>query len=389
MLMLVSEPLRQRGACVHVTVAAVRAATDAGTSAVEVTTRLRAVLDGLARGPRRTVARAPLRPVAAAAPKARLRADVERLDPSCRLLSGGSLSAFLATAGDLPHVLDEIGRLRELAFRDAGEGTGQPRDLDGFDETYHHLFVWNHDTQEIAGAYRVGDVDRLTRTAGVHGLYSRTLFAYDDRLLGHLGPALELGRSFVRLEYQRQHAPLLLLWQGIGRIVARAPQHRVLFGLVSISSRYASTTRRLLMEFLRANHLDPALAELVEPRFSLPPVLRSGDGPELFTARTLDDVCRLTRQIERDGRDVPVLLRQYLKLNARLLGFNVDPAFGDALDGFLMVDLTEVDRRILNRFLGRSEASRFLALHAEQRSERDRHERSAASRHVGDAVGVG
>jgi len=194
---------------------------------------------------------------------------------------------------------------------------------------------------------------------GVDGLYTRTLFRYDERLIARLSPALELGRSFVRAEYQKNYNALLLLWKGIGRFVATHPQYRVLFGPVSISCRYSDSSHRLLMAFLQQNHLNRDLAALVEainPRVMNP-------APTQAIPRSIEEANRLVTEAEGDGKGVPILLRQYLKLNAKLLGFNVDPHFGDALDALMLVDLTTVDAAILNRYLGRQEAARFLARH--------------------------
>jgi putative hemolysin len=142
---------------------------------------------------------------------------------------------FLAEARHIPAALHDIGRLRELTYRAIGEGTGRQLDLDSFDDRYLHLFSWDGERKQIVGAYRIGQTNRIMATEGVDGLYTRTLFRYDERLIARLSPALELGRSFVRAEYQKNYNALLLLWKGIGRFVASHPQHRVLFGPVSIA----------------------------------------------------------------------------------------------------------------------------------------------------------
>jgi hypothetical protein len=178
-------------------------------------------------------------------------------------------------------------------------------------------------------------------------------------LIARLSPALELGRSFVRAEYQKNYNALLLLWKGIGRFVASHPQYRVLFGPVSISCRYSDSSHHLLMAFLQQNHLDSDLADLVEAINR--PLVNPAPAPAV--PRSVEEANRLVMEAEGDGRGVPILLRQYLKLNAKLLGFNVDPQFGDALDALMMVDLTTVDAAILNRYLGRQEAAQFLAHH--------------------------
>jgi putative hemolysin len=288
-----------------------------------------------------------------------LAADVDALPAAARLLTSGAYDTYCADAASIPHVLREIGRLRELTFRVVGEGTGRSTDLDRFDPHYQHLFVWNRVRREVVGAYRVGATDRILTNHGLAGLYTTTLFRYDERLLRQLGPALELGRSFVRAEYQRSYNALLLLWKGIGLLVARTPRYRVLFGPVSISARYQDTSQQLLRAFLAQEHGDAALSELVEPRN--PPGPLAAPARELVAAADVDALDALIARIEgRQG--IPVLLRQYMRLNATLLGFNLDPAFGDALDALMMVDLMRLPDAMLGRYLGR-EAAAFRAHH--------------------------
>jgi putative hemolysin len=290
-------------------------------------------------------------PVAPPVDRAALDEEIHQLPETAKLVDGGALQVYCAEAGQIPAVLAEIGRLRELAYRAVGEGTGTRTDIDRFDTHYHHLFLWNHLRREVVGGYRIGRSDLIVAAAGVEGLYTRTLFRYDQGLLQHLPPALELGRSFVRVEYQRNHTPLLLLWKGICAFIARHPQYRVLFGAVSISARYSDRTREMLMAFLEQNHLDRALAELVSPenaRWST----RPKDAPVGRVPSTVEDIDSLVSKLEKDGQGIPVLLRHYLKLNARLLAFNVDSAFGHALDALMTVDLARVDPRILRRYFG-------------------------------------
>jgi len=262
------------------------------------------------------------------------------------LLESGTYQVFCAASSRLPAILPEIGRLRELTFRLAGEGSGSARDLDRFDPTYDHLFVWDRTHNEIAGAYRIGATDVVARH-GVEGLYTRTLFDYDTRLLDQIGPALELGRAFVQPCYQRDFSPLLLLWKGIARLVARSGRYARLFGVVSISDRYDSMSRQLLVRFLQTHRFDADLGRLVRARN--PPAPSPDTAVHATTVTSLEDVSGLIRRIEPDGKDIPVLLRQYLKLNAKLLGFTVDRDFGNVIDGLVVVDLAKVEPRILAR----------------------------------------
>jgi putative hemolysin len=304
------------------------------------------------------------RPLASPIDPAGLAEDVRQLPVESKLVTSGAFDVHCAEAAQIPHVLGEIGRLRERSFRAVGEGTGNPSDLDTFDTRYLHLFVWNRHSREVVGAYRIGRADLIVASAGVQGLYTRTLFRYDEALFDRLPPALELGRSFVRPEYQRGHNALLLLWKGICAFVQRHPRYRVLLGAVSISARYTDRTREMLMRFLEQNHLDQQLAELVSSLRPDSASRRQNPNPLAGgVPRTIEEAHAVACQFERDGRGMPVLLRQYLKLNARVLGFSVDPSFGDVLDALMMVVLLQVDARILRRYFGTAGVRTFLEHH--------------------------
>jgi len=280
-----------------------------------------------------------------------LATEVASLHVHRRFIDSGDLSVYLAQAGEMPRLLDEIGRLREITFRAAGEGTGRPRDLDRFDSHYLHLFVWNAARREIAGAYRLAGTDRT----GLDTLYTSTLFKFDQRFLSTLGPALELGRSFIRQEYQKSFAPLLLLWKAIGKFVAANPRYKRLFGPVSISNQYQSLSRELMISFLEKSASIPSWTHLVTARNAPPPPCTEA------LCQNIDELSDLVSDIEPNHAGVPVLLRQYLRLGGKLLGFNVDPEFSNALDGLIVVDLTRTERKLLDRYLGREEAQQFLA----------------------------
>ena len=290
-----------------------------------------------------------------------LSGEIARLPRESVLVESGHYQVFCCAASAIPIALQEIGRLRAIAYRGVGEGSGSECDLDRFDRHYLHLFSWDTDQRRIVGAYRLGRTDEILRTHGVHGLYSRTLFQYGPEFLERLSPALELGRSFVRQEDQRNHNALFLLWKGIGRFVCDHPQYRHLFGLVSISARYADVSHAILRTFLEQNHLDESLAQLVQALNPLAPKYSEPATRSPVIPRTLDEADRLIASLEDDGKAMPVLLRQYLKLNARLIGFNVDANFGDALDALMTVDLGRVSLPILTRYLGHDVVARLLA----------------------------
>ena len=295
-------------------------------------------------------------PIAAPPEAEAIGREIDRLPADARLI-GGEMSCYLAPAEAIPTVLKEIGRLREISFRRAGEGTGRARDLDRFDAHYLHLFVWNRSKKEIVGAYRFAEVDEVRRRFGREGLYTATLFDYPDALLDAMGPSLELGRSFVRPEYQTSFAPLLTLWKGITKFVEQNPRYKTLFGPVSISASYQPVCRQLMASFLTRAFAAPGWATLVKPKRPLP----AQETPH--ATLDLDELCQVLADVDAERPGLPVLLRQYLKLGGKLLGFNVDPEFSDALDGLIVVDLTKTDPKILRRYMGKAETERFLGFH--------------------------
>ena len=307
------------------------------------------------------------RPLAAAQDAEACRREVERLPADQCLAQSGAQSVWQATAEQIPLVMQEIGRLRELSFRAAGEGTGKPLDLDRFDAHYRHLFIWNAEAAEIVGAYRIGATDRILDRYGRSGLYSSTLFDSRIEFFHRIGPALEMGRSFVRPEYQRSYSPLLLLWKGIGAFIAQNPRYRMLFGPVSISRDYSDLSRNLIATTLLQHSQAKDLALMVRPRHpaNLRPIRVRGCGynPPPSCFQDFKEMCSVIADVEFKQRDVPVLLRHYLNLGGQLLAFNIDRAFGRVMDGLIVVDLAETDAKTLQRYLGADGAAVFLSYH--------------------------
>lgn len=288
--------------------------------------------------------------IAEPADSAELLAEIANLNRRGPLASQGRLDVFLASAWEIPAILHEIGRLREVSFRAVGEGTGKPLDLDSFDASYLHLFLWDREAGKVAGGYRLGCTDVLLAAGGPTALYTSTLFRFEQPFLDFLRPALELGRSFVVPEYQKSIHPLGLLWRGIGRFVAERPRYSRLFGPVSISSDYSAASQDLIVRFLRDRRQDEAMARWVHPHHpygGLP--ADSGISQRL---QSIEEVSAAVSATEPDRKGVPVLLRQYLKLNATLLEFNVDPDFSDVLDALVLVDLRQAPATVLARYMG-------------------------------------
>jgi putative hemolysin len=290
-----------------------------------------------------------------------LAGEVGKLPLDRTLVETDDFQVLLAKSEEIPNVLHEIGRLREVTFRQVGEGTGKPIDLDRFDEHYWHLFVWSRQRKEIAGAYRLGPSEEILPRFGPEGFYTSRLFRWKRSFLDRISPALELGRSFVRPEYQKSYAPLLLLWKGIGQFLLRNPRYKLLFGPVSISNGYTAASRNLMVKFLSAYRQSGELAPLVRARnpFRLQ---RSKLTDEVIGATVWDieELSALIADVEMDRKGVPVLLKQYLKLGGELVAFHVDRRFQNALDGLIVVDLRQTDARVLERYMGKEGAAQFL-----------------------------
>ena len=303
--------------------------------------------------------------IAPSIPPELLACDLNALPLERRLVENSDFVVYAAQAVEIPYLLEEVGRLREITFRQAGEGTGKRTDLDRFDRHYWHLLLWSKRRNELCGAYRAGNTADIITQHGVSGLYTSTLFRYDERLLKKLGPALELGRSFVRPEYQRQYAPLLLLWKAIARFVLFRPETAVLFGAVSISNTYNPASRELMYSFFEDRRQGDDLADLVTPRRPFRPArIRSWDCRAVCHAlRDLEELSEPIADVEDDGKGLPILLRQYAKVGGKLLGFNVDPKFSDVLDGLVVVDLRQTEPVMLERYMGREGVSAFRRCH--------------------------
>ena len=291
--------------------------------------------------------------------------DIAALPAERLLVENAEFAVYAARASELPHVLDELGRLREVTFRAAGEGTGRSADLDQFDSYYWHLLLWSKEKQELAGAYRAGNTDEIIRDHGIKGLYTNTVFRYDEQLFLKIGSALELGRSFVRPEYQRQYAPLLLLWKGIARFVAAHPETPVLFGAGSISNEYSSLSREMIVRYFEQREDGREFGDLIHARtpFRAPKLRRWDCGAVCSALRDLDELAEPISDVEEDGKGLPILIKQYAKVGGRLVGFNLDRKFSDVVDGLVIVDLRQTDPSVLERYMGKEGYAGFRRFH--------------------------
>lgn len=261
------------------------------------------------------------------------------------LLSQQNYEVYLSDdVSETPNIITEIGRLREVTFRQVGEGTGMKHDLDEYDVYYKQLILWDNEEKNIAGGYRLGLGDYITQRYGIKGFYTRSLFKIGDELLPVLQQAVELGRSYVAKEYQLKRLPLFLLWKGILAFLQRNPQYRYLFGPVSISNKYSDISKSLIIEFIKRNHFDQEIAQYIRPKKKYAAEVKDVDIDILVETADKDIklIDRYIQDFDPDMSGVPILLKKYLNQNAKIVGFNTDPNFSDVLDGLMFLDLKDV-----------------------------------------------
>jgi len=279
-----------------------------------------------------------------------LEKEIEPLREDYLVWTEKNYEVFIVPTSTIPNVIREIGRLRELTFREIGEGTNKAIDLDEYDIYYHHLFIWDIEAKLIVGAYRLGFGDEIFYSMGKKGFYISELFKIKSQFTPVLKKSIELGRSWIRKEYQQKPLPLFLLWKGILRFLIDNPRYRYLIGPVSISNAFSKFSKSLIVDYVNRNHFDHDLAQYVRPRKKFKVDLGDLDPDVLLAAEdNFKGLDNLISEVETRSVKVPVLLRQYIGLNARIISFNIDPKFSDCLDGFLVLDLEKVPKDILDK----------------------------------------
>ncbi len=261
-----------------------------------------------------------------------------------RLLQSKNYEVFLVEADKIPNVLHEIGRLREITFREIGEGTNESTDIDAFDKYYHHMFLWDSDENRIAGAYRMGLGSQIFAKYGINGFYLQDLFRFEPELYDMMSKSIEMGRAFICKEYQQKPMPLFLLWKGIVHTTLRYPEHNFLIGGVSISNQFSDFSKSLMIEFMKSNYYDPYVAQYVHPKKEYKVKLKDADKDFIFDEAEADLVKfdKIIDELEPGNLRLPVLIKKYIKQNARVIAFNVDPLFNNAVDGLMYIRIADL-----------------------------------------------
>ncbi|PBJ12888.1 lysophospholipid acyltransferase family protein [Flavobacterium sp. ACN6] len=262
----------------------------------------------------------------------------------CRLLQSKNYEVFFARAKAVPNILHEIGRLREITFREVGEGTNESIDLDKFDQYYHHMFLWDDETKKIAGAYRMGLGSEIYPKYGIEGFYLNDLFRFEPELHDMMHKSIEMGRAFIVKEYQQKPMPLFLLWKGIIHTTLRHPEHKYLLGGVSISNQFSDFSKSLMIEFMKSNYYDPYIAQYIHPKKAYKVKLKDADKDFIFdeAESDLNKFDKIIDELEPGNLRLPVLIKKYIKQNARVVAFNVDPLFNNAIDGLMYIRIADI-----------------------------------------------
>jgi len=291
--------------------------------------------------------------------------EIKHLKENYFLFDSNEYSVMCGPSMETPNILTEIGRLREITFREVGEGTNRSLDIDEFDLYFYQLLIWDNKNNRIVGAYRVGRGDQIMQQFGVKGFYIQSLFNIRKGFYGVLEESLELGRSFIVKDYQRKPFSLFLLWKGILYFLLKNREYRYLLGPASISNDFSKFSQSLIIDFFRENFFNDDLAKYIHPRKRFKIKHNPNFDNEVFIKNTSSDVKKLDKFIQdiEPNYNTPVLFKKYIQLNAKLLGFNVDPKFNNCVDGLMILDIFDVplntlqalskeleDKSILERF---------------------------------------
>ncbi|MDQ0477515.1 lysophospholipid acyltransferase family protein [Chryseobacterium sp. MDT2-18] len=277
-------------------------------------------------------------------PTADIVGEIETLSKNDKMLfRNGNYEVFFASYNDIPSIMREIGRQRELTFRKIGEGSNLPFDLDEYDEHYHHLFLWDSQAQKLAGAYRMALGSEVMKKHGIDGFYTSSLFEFDPELRPFFRKVIEMGRAYISEEYQQKPLPLFLLWRGIVHVCLRNPEHKFLMGGVSISDKFSEFSKSLMIEFMRSHYYDSAVAQYIHPKNEFKVKLKDRDKHLFFddVESDLNKLDKIIDDLEPEMR-MPVLIKKYIKQNAKVISFNVDPSFNDAIDGLMYIRISEL-----------------------------------------------
>ncbi len=251
-------------------------------------------------------------------------------------------------------LMREISRLREVTFRRVEEGTGNKRDQDEFDHYYKHIVLWDEETLEVVGSYRIGESNFIYKNYDFEGFYSDSLFHFYPEFENYLQNSIELGRSFVQPRYWGSRA-LDYLWQGIGAYLHQNPHIKYMFGPVSLSSSLSKGAQNLIIYYY--SHYYGEEGRLVNPDKDF--VFTQAEEEELEEIFEGDDAQKdfliLKEQLACYGVSVPTLYKQYTDLcdegGIKFLGQNIDTAFNNCVDSLILVEIDKIKAKKRERYI--------------------------------------
>jgi len=270
--------------------------------------------------------------------------EVNYIKKEYHLFTTKNYTIFCAPSIQMPLLINELGRLREITFRAVGEGTNRPLDIDEYDLYYHQLVMWDEEAQQVVGAYRIGKGKDILALYNMKGFYLTSLFKISKQFAPIMEESIELGRSFITQAYQRKPMPLFLLWKGILFFLLKHPEYRYLIGPVSISNDFSQYSKSLIVQYIKRYHYREEFARFIRSKKRFKVHTDKLVESQLFleqAEQNLSTLDKVIQDIERTYK-FPILLKKYLQLNAKIIGFNVDPKFNNALDGLIILDIMDV-----------------------------------------------
>ncbi len=281
-------------------------------------------------------------------PREALRQEIEGLAPEYKLFDHGeNYAIYLAPSAAIPNMMQEIGRQREITFRAIGEGSMKSIDIDRYDSYYRQLFIWDKEAGALVGAYRMGFGGEIIDKYGLDGFYTHSLFRYDEDMSDMLRQSIELGRSFIVSDYQRKPTSLLMLWRGIFHTLFSQLDYRYMIGPVTISGEFQRSSKTIILTHLSQHHFDPEMAAHVHPRTGAEGIDAPIDPALIEKMDNITLIDKIVSDIEKDERCIPVLIKKYLQLGGRIIGYNVDHDFCDALDALMVFDIEQANEQKL------------------------------------------
>ena len=287
-------------------------------------------------------------PIADPIPSKVLAKQIDAAKQEFLQFSINEMDVIVAPTYAIPDVITEIGRLREITFRQIDEGSGKQLDLDEFDLYYYHLIIWDNKNKKIVGSYRIGRGDEILERFGIKGLYTSTLFKYKKGFEQIIRKGLELGRSFIVPEYQRKPLSLFILWKGILYFLLKNTEYRYLIGPVTMSVKFSELSKTLIVRFFEKFYSNPQFSRYVKPRMPYKSKIKTVD-VDILLNEVGDNINKLDNIVKEidNGLRLPVLYKKYISLGAQVLTFNVDPDFNYCVDGLMLLDLYNVPHNVL------------------------------------------